>query len=74
MDKADYVMGFQVYERFFETVATSCSSSPLWTGEEEVGLSSSLRVSIWKNFLTLEWVRAEKKRKKKEKKKKRPFF
>lgn len=57
-------MGFQVYERFLNTVATSCSSFPSWTREEETGLSSSLKVSIWKNFLTLQWVSAEKKKKK----------
>lgn len=52
LEKAGYIMGLQVYERLLETVATSCSSS-LWAGEEEIGLSSSLRVSIWKNFLPL---------------------
>lgn len=67
LEKADYIMGLQVYERFLETVATSCSSS-LWTREEEIGLSSSLRVSIWKNFLPLNGSVKEKK------KKSRPFF
>lgn len=63
-------MGLQVYERFLETVATSCSSSSPWNREEEIGLSSSLRVSIWENLLTLEWVSAEGVKKKK---KSRPF-
>lgn len=62
-------MVLQVYESFLEMVATRCSSSLLWTGEEEIGLNSSLRVSIWKNFLTLEWIRAEKNLKKS-----RPFI
>jgi len=62
LEKADYIMGLQVYERFLETVATSCSSS-LWTREEEIGLSSSLRVSIWKNFLPLNGSVKEKKKK-----------
>ena len=62
LEKAGYIMGLQVYERFLETVATSCSSS-LWTREEEIGLSSSLRVSIWKNFLPSmgQWRRKKKK-------------
>lgn len=66
MKKADYVMRLQVYKRFFEMVATSCSSSLLWTGEEEIGLSRCLGLSIWKNFLTLEWVNTEKNKVKKE--------
>lgn len=67
LEKADYVTGLQVYARpSLETVATSCLSSPFWTREEEIGLSSSLRVSIWKNFLILEWASTEfKKRKEK---------
>ena len=67
LEKAGYIMGLQVYERLLETVATSCSSS-LWAREEEIGLSSSLRVSIWKNFLPLNGSVKGKK------KKSRPFF
>lgn len=33
----------------------------IWMREEEICLSSGLRVSAWEDFLVLEWVRAQNK-------------
>ena len=61
-------MGLQVCGRFSEIVATSCSSSPLWTGEQEVWLQQQTEGVYMEEFLDpgTGWNRG--------KKKSRPFF
>jgi hypothetical protein len=52
-------MRHQVYERFFQTVATSCSSSLLWMGKLETGLLKPEGVYM-EEFPDLGLVNAEK--------------